>query len=90
MLFSLIVVPDSEFVLNFPARQSTSYVETITLPSLQEFTICFWMKRGYDGALEGGLISYATTQEAKSLTVHLGSVGGLNIRVMDSRYSTTY
>jgi len=48
------------------------------------------MKRGYDGALDGGIISYATTQEVKSLTVYLGSIGGINIRIMDSRYSTIY
>ena len=62
-------------------------MEIVTLSALEEFTLCFWIKRGYDGALHGAIISYATAQEVKSLLVYVGSLGGLNLLIMDSRYA---
>jgi len=86
-LIVFVLVANSEFLLDFPARQIISYVETVSIPSLKEFTLCFWMKRDFDGSLSGTIISYTTTQELKSLFVLLGSGGALNIRIMDSRYA---
>lgn len=83
----LILVAESEFVLDFPAREVASYVDTPALPTLKEFSFCFWMKRGFDGQLYGQIISYATTQEVFSLGVFLGHIGALNLRIMDPRYS---
>ncbi|KAL9959751.1 hypothetical protein ACROYT_G033106 [Oculina patagonica] len=77
-------VAESEFVLDFPARKITSYVDTPTLPTLNEFTFCFWMKRGFDGQLHGEIISYATTQEVRSLAIYTGDNGDFNLRIMDS------
>ena len=85
-LVSFILVANSEFFLDFPARQNTSFVETVSLPSLNEFTLCFWMRRSFNGSLKTGIMSYATTQTLKSLFVFLGVGGGLNIRIMDLRY----
>ena len=76
----------SEFLLDFPTRLNTSYVETVSLPSLKEFTVCFWMKRGFDGSLRTAIMSYVTTEELRSLWVILGSGGALNLHIMDSRY----
>ena len=88
-LVVFILVASSEFFLDFPTRQNTSYVETVSLPSLKEFTVCFWMKRGFDGSLRTAIMSYATTEELTSLLVNVGSAGGLNLRIMDSRYMLT-
>ena len=85
-LVSFILVGNSEFFLDFPARQNTSFVKTVSLPSLNEFTLCFWMRRGLNGSLKTGIISYATTQSLKSLFVFLGVGGGLNLHIMDLRY----
>ena len=82
----LILVAESEFVLDLPARDVNDYVETATLPTLTKFTFCVWMKRDFDGLLYGALLSYATTQEVQSLELALGTRGAINIRVMDSRY----
>lgn len=87
-LVVFVLVANSGFLLDFPARQNTSYVETVSLPSLTEFTLCFWMKRGFDDSLRGTIMSYVTTQELKSLFVLLDSGGALNIYIMDSRYVT--
>lgn len=86
---AFILAASSEFFLDFPTRQTTSFVETVSLPSLIQFTFCFWMKRGFDGSLRSAIMSYATTEEVKSLWVLIGSFGGLNLRVMDSRYMLT-
>lgn len=88
--FNLILVAESEFVFDFPARDVNDYVEVSTLPTLMKFTFCFWMKRGFDGSLAAGILSYATAQEVKSLLVTFGVHGGLNLRVMDSRYATQF
>ena len=87
-LVVFVLVANSEFLLDFPERQITNYVETVSIPSLKEFTLCFWMKRGFDGSLRSTIISYTTTQMLKSLFVLLGSGGSVNIRIMDSRYAT--
>ena len=76
-LVSFILVANREFFLEFPARQNTSFVETVSLPSLNEFTLCFWMRRSFNGSLKTGIMSYATTQTLKSLFVFLGVGGGL-------------
>ena len=86
LIVFFIEVANSEFVLDFAARQITSYVETESLPRLKEFTVCFWMKRGFDGSVSGAIMSYVTTEELYSLLVVLGPVGGFNLRIMDSRY----
>ena len=83
-----ILVTDSEFLLDFLVRQTTSYVETVTLPSLREFTLSFWMKRGFDGSLKVAIMSYTTIQELKSLLLVVGSKGALNVHIMDSRFVT--
>ena len=88
-LVVFILVADSDFFLDFPTRQNTTYVETATLPSLEEFTLSFWIKQGFDGSLRSGIMSYTTTEELKSLRVVLGSAGALNLRIMDSRFVTT-
>lgn len=87
--FFFILVTDSEFLLDFLVRQNTSYVETVTLPSLREFTLSLWMKRGFDGSLRGAIMSYTTIQELNSLLLYLGTGGALNVRIMDSRFVTT-
>lgn len=86
---TFIPVASSDFFLDFPTRQTTSFVETVSLPSLTQFTFCFWMKQCFDGSLRSAIMSYATTEEVKSLWVLIGSSGGLNLRVMDSRYKLT-
>ncbi|KAJ7383889.1 hypothetical protein OS493_025213 [Desmophyllum pertusum] len=78
-------VAASEYIFHFPARNVSSYVETATLPTLKKFTLSFWMKQGYNGLLTTGIISYATAQMAKSLTLTLGSIGAIHLRIMDSR-----
>jgi len=76
-----IAVADNEFLLDYPSRDNTSYIETTISQTLSEFTISFWMKRGYDGLLSAGIISYATTQLLLSLSIHLGSIGGFNLKI---------
>ncbi|XP_078384923.1 neuronal pentraxin-2-like [Oculina patagonica] len=79
-------VAESEFVLDFPAREVASYLETPTLPTIEKFTFCFWMKRDFDGKLYAGIIAYATTQEVRSLEVTIGGAGALNLHIMASMY----
>lgn len=76
-----IAVADNEFLLDYPTRDNTSYIETTISQTLSEFTISFWMKRGYDGLLRAGIISYATTQLLLSLSIQLGSIGGFNLKI---------
>lgn len=75
---------ENEFILDFPSRQTSDYVETTISQTLGQFTFSLWMKRGYDGDLDAGLFSYSTSQFVKALAIIIGGAGGFNLYVMTS------
>ena len=81
--FDFISVNESQFVLDFPERKISNFIDAGTLPFLTKFTVSFWMKRSYDGGVAQAIFSYSTADILQALFLYRGHAqGALNLRIM--------
>lgn len=83
LLFDFISVNESQFVLDFPERKISNFIDAGTLPFLTKFTVSFWMKRSHDGGVAQAIFSYSTADILQALFLYRGHAqGALNLRIM--------
>ena len=58
----------TDFALDFPSKGTSDYVNVSGMPSLTQFTVCFWMKSS-DRKNMGTPFSYAVPDEDNELLV---------------------
>ena len=76
-----ILVPDTEYVVEFPSRNVENYIQQSTpVPSLVNFTVSFWMKKVVYSKM--AIFSYTTSEETNAIRVLIGLLGSVNLYVM--------